>query len=132
MRASRVGADPDIVKFERNLCRALKEYGIPFFATEFCRDRPRQELLLATGKSKAAFGSSAHNFGMAVDVIHSRKGWDLHSLEWDMVGLLGKEVARKMNLKVTWGGDWKFYDPAHWQIEDWRARVQKNGLGEAP
>lgn len=122
MRASRVGADPQIVKFERNFVKALKQYGIPFFAHEFVRDEARQNELKQKGVSLAGFGQSAHNCGCAVDIVHSTRGWDLTPLEWDVIGVLGHETARRMNIKIEWGGNWDFYDPAHWELPDWHNR----------
>ena len=120
MRASRVGADPLIVEFERKFVKALKAYGIPFFAHEFVRDEARQNEFKERGVSRAAWGQSAHNFGCAVDIIHSTRGWQLSELEWNVIGLIGQETARKMNLKIKWGGDFKsLYDPAHWELEGW-------------
>jgi hypothetical protein len=62
-----------------------------------------------------------------VDIIHASRAWNLTKKEWDVLGSIGKEIARKRNLKMEWGGDWdgregrpKFYDPAHWQIKNWR------------
>jgi hypothetical protein len=57
---------------------------------------------------------------LAVDIISATKAWDLSKKQWDVIGCIGKEIARKRNLKIDWGGDWDFWDPAHWQIADWR------------
>jgi len=91
-----------------------------FFVTEFYRDNARQFQFKRDGFSKAGPGVLFYNFGLAVDIVHTGKLWDLSKPEWDIIGAIGKETARKMNLKVEWGGDWSFWDPAHWQIAGWR------------
>ena len=40
--------------------------------------------------------------------------------EWDVLGHIGEEVAAQRGLKLEWGGRWKFYDPAHWQVADFQ------------
>lgn len=119
-RATRKGAHPDILEFERKFVIACRNYGIPMFATEVWRTASRQQQLFDDGFSKAKPNSSPHQFGLAVDIVHSVRGWDLDKKEWAMIHTLGMEVARKMNIKVENGFNWKFYDPAHWQLEGWR------------
>lgn len=72
------------------------------------------------GLSKAKAGQSAHNHGFAVDIVHGTKAWELTRKQWDLVGHIGKEVAASMGIHVEWGGDWSFYDPAHWELANWR------------
>lgn len=117
------GSSPDILKFAVKLTEELKRRGMPFFIHELYRGKERQNELHAKGNSKARFGSSPHNFGMAVDIVHYGRFWELSLKEWAIIGLIGKECARKANLKVTWGGDWSFYDPAHWELSDWKNRA---------
>lgn len=125
-KVSREGAHELIWEFQLKLLRALEERGYPFHAFEVYRDHERQLRLLKQRVTRAGPGQSAHNYGMAVDIVHSARFWDLTEKEWDIVGAIGKEVARKMKLKIQWGGDWSFWDPAHWELDDWRdrARVQ--------
>lgn len=119
-RASTEGADPDLLRFAQAFTRDLKKRGYPFYIHTITRSKADQEAAFAKGVSKARFGQSPHNFGKAADIVHFGKGWNLTKKEWDVLGLIGKEVARRLNLKVTWGGDWKFYDPAHWELTDWK------------
>lgn len=124
VECDRRGSDPQIIEFYQHLNRALFARGFPFYAYEFLRSNERQAELKAKGRSKAGPGQSPHNHGMAVDVIHCKRGWDLSREEWDIVGAIGKEVARKRKIPIEWGGDWAFWDPAHWQLADWRNRVR--------
>lgn len=121
-RAVRKGADPDILAFEKLMIKACAKMGIPMFAHNMVRDAAHQNRLYVEGRTQAMAGESPHNFGMAVDIVHSTRAWDLTHDQWKVVGHLGKECARQANLRIAWGGDWKFYDPAHWEIADWRLR----------
>lgn len=119
-RADREGAHPDILAFERRFVRRCAELGIPVFAHSVVRDEDEQTRLYVKGRTRAKYGQSPHNFGLAVDLVHSRKAWSLTKDEWALLGHIGKEVAKALGIPVDWGGDWNFYDPAHWQIAKWR------------
>lgn len=121
MRADRHGAQPEILEFERKLIKRAFKLGVPLFAHCVNRTSVEQNKLFREGRSKARAGESPHNYGAAVDLIHGTKGWNLTRRQWGIIGHLGKELARSLTLDVTWGGDWKFYDPAHWELTDWRA-----------
>ena len=115
------GVHPDLLDWSRAFLKELQRRGMPFFVHDYVRTKEQQDALFKAGRSKARFGQSAHNFGMAADILHFGRFWDLSKKEWAVVGLIGKEVARRRNIKITWGGDWKFYDPAHWELKEWKA-----------
>lgn len=117
---STVGMDPRMVKFAAAFIETAQAHKIPLRL--FCgyRSHAQQQTYYDIGTSKAKPGQSAHNYGLAVDIIHATEAWDLKPNQWKLLGVLGNEVARRQNLKVTWGGDWKFYDPAHWEIKGWQ------------
>lgn len=119
-RADRQMAEPAILEFERKLVKRAFKLGIPLFAHCVQRGAQDQNRLFVQGRSKAKAGESPHNFGAAVDLIHGTKGWDLTRKQWEIIGHLGKELAKSLSLKIEWGGDWKFYDPAHWELKNWR------------
>ena len=113
------GADPEIVEFWKAFSKAMKRRNIPLRAFEFVRTPERQNELYQKGRSRVQFDGS-HVRGQAVDIIHATRAWQLSKKEWDCIGAVGKEIARKRNIKVVWGGDWKtIYDPAHWELRDW-------------
>lgn len=90
------------------------------------RDKEHQNRLKSEGRSKAVWGQSPHNFGLAVDIIHTTRAWDGMTRDhWAMLGALGKDLARRQKLDLVWGGDWSFYDPAHWEYKDWRIRAAR-------
>ncbi len=129
-RADRTGAQPEILEFERKLIKRARKFGIPLFAHCVIRGSTDQNRLFREGRSKARAGESPHNYGAAVDLIHGTKAWDLSRKQWAILGHLGKELAASLGLKLTWGGDWEFYDPAHWELTEWRAIRARYADGE--
>nr|QJB21342.1 MAG: hypothetical protein [Microvirus sp.] len=119
-RALRAGAHPDVIEFERRLVARFRKLGVPMWAHCFVRSDADQNALFVRGLSKARAGESPHNYGLAVDIVHGTKAWELTRKQWELVGHVGKEVARQLGIDVEWGGDWKFYDPAHWELSSWR------------
>lgn len=105
--------------------KKLAKVGVPVRVHSGFRSSFDQNVLFNKGVSKARGGQSPHNKGLAVDVIHTTRAWDATLMPrdaWSLFGAVGKEVARSRGLKLDWGGDWSFYDPAHWQFSDWRIR----------
>lgn len=124
LRAEAAGAHPHIVEFRAAFRRRLERVGIPMFAHEIWRDLDRQNDLFKAGHSKAKAGESPHNWGCAIDLVHSVHGWGLTEEHWKLIGHMGKELARQRGFRLEWGGDWKFYDPAHWEVKGWREVAQ--------
>ena len=113
------------------MVRELAALDIPAFSNEIYRTEERQAQLLRAGRSKVSFG--AHNVGMATDVVHSLFAWDMSEVEWRIFGVVGFQVAARMKIRVVWGGDESKlpgafsdpadsfrWDPAHWELADWR------------
>lgn len=119
-RALRDGAHPDLIVFEAAFHRAMRKLNIPTFAHNMVRDDAHQNALYVQGVTKSKAGKSPHNYGLAVDIVHSTKAWDLTPEQWAVFGHVGKEVAKRLAIPIIWGGDWKFFDPAHWELENWR------------
>lgn len=119
-RADRVGAQPGMLEFERKMVKRAFKLGIPLFAHSFCRNGHEQNALYVRGVTKAMAGQSPHNYGAAVDLVHGTKAWGLTRKQWDILGHIGNELAASLGLKITWGGEWQFYDPAHWELTNWR------------
>lgn len=118
-----MGAHPAILTFGGAMVRTMARMGVPMFVSEYIRTPERQDMLYAQGNSRAKAGQSPHQYGLALDLIHSVKGWNLTRDQWQLIGDVGKDLAIRMGLPITskaWGGDWKFYDPAHWQLDNWQ------------
>lgn len=144
IQSGRERTHPDIVLFYQKFQAELIRRGIPLYAFEFYRDNKRQDYLKRSGNSNASAGGSPHQYGCAVDVVHVLKLWNLTQKQWEVIGAIGKEVARKANIAIRWGGDWngngvsvlndpkeRFWDPAHWELENWREwRAHHSVVGE--
>lgn len=121
MRANRVGAHPDILEFETTLVRRMRKLGVPLFAHCVVRGEHEQNAVFVAGNSRAKWGESPHNYGCAVDLIHGTRAWSIPRKAWETIGHVGKEVSVAKGIPVTWGGDFKgFWDPAHWELKNWR------------
>jgi hypothetical protein len=128
MRPNREGAHPDLLIFERRFIKRMAGLGMPLYPHTVIRTMDEQARVYAEGHSKAKPGESAHNYGMAVDIVHGQRHWNLSEREWLLVGHIGKEVAKSCGVKLVWGGNDgpgdKFnWDPAHWHIHGWRKLV---------
>ncbi len=117
------GTSTPILDFEKAMVADCRKRGIPFFAHCVMRSEREQQKLFVTGKSKARKGHSPHQYGMAVDLIHGIHGWDLDRKSWEIIGHIGYEVANRIGVDIQWGGEWSFYDPAHWELSNWRELV---------
>lgn len=125
-RANRKGGHPRLVEFERKLVKRCADVGIPMWCHTFVRTAQEQQREFEEGHSKDSPVDGAWpHMAYAFDLVHGVKAWGLTKKEWAVVGALGKEVAAAMGLKVDWGGDWRFYDPAHWQISGWKLLIGK-------
>lgn len=117
-RADWYGAPPEIRQFAWRFMRALRARGLPFYV-HTCFRHPNEQLeLQRKGLSKLSFGP--HQRSCAIDVVSSIDHWEIPDDLWYYVGTLGESVARSVDLPIEWGGRWKFYDPAHWQMKDWQ------------
>lgn len=130
-RAVTVGADIRICEFADKLVRRAAGMGIPLFPLCIVRTHEDQAAEFVQGNSRddPSDGMWPH-MAYAVDIIHGTLGYmDKPKIPhaWDCIGHLGKEVANSMDLKIVWGGDWKFYDPAHWEIHGWKEHVRLGG-----
>ena len=117
--------------------------GIPLYVHSAFRTKAEQDDLVRRGVTKAPYPRSAHNIGQAFDLVHGVYHWDLTKREWAYLHYLVMDELRKLNaklskdkkLEVNWGGDDgtpqdKFrWDPAHWEVLDYRDRIRKMPVG---
>jgi hypothetical protein len=97
----------------------LQKRGIPMYAHTVLRGSELQAQLRAKGLSNLKDGP--HQRGCAVDIVHAYYHWNCNEDFWFYVGSIGEQIIRKHNLPIEWGGRWtKLWDPAHWQIENWK------------
>jgi len=128
-RADYQGAPAALRLFTWRYMRALRARGLPFYVHTCWRDPLTQKILKSEGRS--TLSSGPHQRSCAVDVVSAIDHWEIPDPLWSYVGTLGESVARGLHLgrgldektlKVEWGGRWNFYDPAHWQLSDWKHR----------
>lgn len=118
------GAHPHIVEFARKLVKRGAQLGIPLFPHCIVRSYDDQMSAYVRGASRdsPADGLWPHKFA-AVDIIHGTLGYMDRPViyhAWEIVGHLGKEVAASMDIKIEWGGDWKWRDAAHFELQGWK------------
>lgn len=110
--------------FAGRFVETARRQGVPLYVHSAYRDQQEQQALYDKGRTKAKWPRAPHCQGQAVDIVHGRYYWELTPNEWALLGKIGKEVAHRMSLPIVWGGDWHFYDPAHWEFEHWRNDIQ--------
>lgn len=121
-RADWQNCDPRIVRFAAHFVETLRKKGVPVYVHSAFRTKEQQDELVTRRVTRAHYPSSAHNQGKAVDIVHSKFHWNgMTDLDWAYLGKIGKEVAERLELDIEWGGDWNFYDPAHWQVRGFKA-----------
>lgn len=128
-RADWQQTDDAIKLFAARYIEAARKQGIPLYVHSAYRTKAEQNALVRDGRSQTKYPAAAHCQGAAVDVVHGRYHWMLTNGEWAYLGRLGKDIARRSGIAVTWGGDWSFYDPAHWEINGWREDIHERTEG---
>ncbi len=110
-----MGVHTDLVVL---MATALADHDCPFDLTvlEGLRTPERQQELVDSGASQTLL--SRHLTGHAVDIapwIHGAPSW--HWSHYTPLSRHIKMVARRLGIRVEWGGDWRsFRDGPHWQI----------------
>ena len=131
--------DPRLKEWSARFIELARKRGIPLYVHCAYRNRAEQTKLLVAKRTKAAYPRSAHNIGEAVDIVHGVFHWEMSPDEWRYLFVLGQEALRLTNegrpkaekLELNWGGDDgtpqdKFrWDPAHWEIADYRTRIRE-------
>lgn len=129
-RADWTHADPRLIVWSAIFQKMMEKRGIPLYVHSCLRGKAEQNDLVAKGNSKVRYPNSAHNIGEAVDIVHGVFHWDLNKDEWHMLYVIGMLALDRLNqtlkaankLQLVWGGKWSFYDPAHWEVADYRSR----------
>lgn len=68
--------------------------------------------------------TNAHNYGAALKIGHLEHD-ALSDHGWQLLGVLGKEVARRRGLDLRWGGDFRTFYPTYWELANWQNTVTK-------
>lgn len=128
-RANWAGVDPRVMRFAALMVEMARKRDIPLYVHCALRNKAEQDAAFAAGHSKLRWPDGAHNWGAAVDIVHGVFHWDLTPQEWRFMEFLGRRAERRLNatlskdrqLSFVWGGNWSsLYDPAHWQVANYR------------
>ena len=92
--------------------------GLPIRITEGFRSNERQNQLYAQGRTtpgaivtKAKGGESMHNYGVAVDIVFRKQGYEATYAQWTAAATIAKTLG------FEWGGSWKaFIDKPHFEM----------------
>ena len=117
--------DPRIRDACASVIAACGKRGVKLLVTCTRRSAREQTELYARGRTapgprvtNAKTGQSAHNYGLAMDVVPLVNGkpiWDSGAHEWQVYG----EEVRRAGLE--WAGDWaRFREYPHCQLRNWR------------
>ena len=138
-RADWQQCDPRMRLLAARVVLRAGKLGIPLYVHSAFRTKAEQDTLVRRGVTKAAYPRSAHNIGEAFDLVHGVYHWDLTKREWAYIQWLVQDELRKLNAKLpkarklalNWGGDdgspgdnFK-WDPAHWEVLDFRDRIRR-------
>lgn len=106
---------PDLQKIFKE---AIKDTPIDFTITCGWRGEKEQNKAFKEGNSKLKFPQSKHNKmpAMAVDAVPFPKMWDASDSEWLLLSNHILSTAKKLGIKLTWGGSWKFVDKPHYEL----------------
>jgi len=113
-----------------------RSLGIPLYVHSAFRTAKEQQALLDRKVTKTL--RSAHTIGEAFDLVHGIYQWDLTPREWAFIHWLVTDEQRKLNAKlpkekrlyINWGGndgspsDTFKWDPAHYEVLDYRTRLR--------
>ena len=82
------------------------------------REQSEQDKAFKEGKSQLKYPQSKHNKipSLAVDIYpiaNNQIAWE----KFDELGVLIKETAKRLNIPITWGGDWKMRDKPHIELK---------------
>ncbi len=122
-------------KTKEFIIRVEKELGIKLRVTSGLRTWEEQTKLYNRGRTSpgkrvtnAKAGQSYHNYGLAFDVVEIKNGKAIwNNPNWKRIAAIGKSLG------FEWGGDWKFTDKPHFQMNFGKhhtelAKLYRSGL----
>lgn len=107
------GVHPDLVRVVR---RAIELTDVDFAVTQGLRTYEEQVRLVAGGKSRTM--NSRHLTGHAVDVVALVGGgasWERK--DYVPIAKAFKDAAKELGVPIAWGGDWKWQDCPHFELD---------------
>lgn len=112
------GLKPLVQRKADAVIKEMELLGHPVRITEGFRSMERQAQLYAQGRTapgnivtNAKPGESFHNYGVAVDFVFRKEGYNASEALWQTLGTIGKKHG------FEWGGDWQgFTDRPHFEL----------------
>lgn len=109
---------PLVARKAEAIISAMAKMGHAVRLVEGYRSFERQTELYDQGRTtsgaivtNAKAGESFHNYGVAVDFVFRKEGYNATIELWELLGVVGKSQG------FEWGGDWKgFTDRPHFQL----------------
>jgi len=110
---------PLVKRKAESVVSEMKKLGHEVRIVQGFRSKEEQDALYAKGRTSpgaivtnAKAGESFHNYGVAVDFVFRREGYNASSTLWNKLGQVGK------NQGFEWGGDWTgFVDRPHFEMK---------------
>lgn len=110
---------PLVERMSANVITEMKRLGHEVRVVQGFRSIEEQNKLYAQGRTapgaivtKARGGESFHNYGVAVDFVFRKEGYNATEALWQLLGRVGKAQG------FDWGGDWKgFIDRPHFELK---------------
>ncbi len=110
---------PLVERMAANVITEMKRLGHEVRIVQGFRSIEEQNRLYAQGRTtpgaivtRARGGQSFHNYGVAVDFVFRKEGYNATEALWQLLGKVGKAQG------FEWGGDWKgFVDRPHFELK---------------
>ena len=107
-------------KLKQLFIEAIKTSPIDFTIVETVRTKELQAKYFKEGKSKTLKSrhipeTNKSKLCEAVDIAPIVNG-KVDYTKCDIIAKHILEVAKKLKIKITWGGDWKFVDQPHFEL----------------
>lgn len=113
-------AEGPIAFVGQQVLKRMADKGWPCRIFEHWRTPERQAQMIAKGASKAGPWQSAHQYGLAVDVIHARHAWDVPERFWTDLAAVVKVIEECYKVDLEHGHTWRFRDSAHIELKNFR------------
>lgn len=121
------GVHPDLIKVVKRAIETTKQ---DFLVTEGLRTTQRQQDLYAQGrtkpgsivtkadgvKNKSNHQAKSDGYGHAVDLVPYPVDWNSERKFRDIANAM-LLAASELRVKIQWGGNWKFTDLPHFELE---------------
>lgn len=113
-------ADGPMAFVAQQVLKRMADKGWSCRVFEHWRSPERQEQMIAKGVSKAGPWRSAHQYGLAVDIIHATRAWDVPERFWEDMAAVVRVIEETYKVDLEHGHRWKFRDSAHIELKNFR------------